>query len=182
MQNNTLQNQTNPEYQNPAEKNLLRNKLIDEMKKVFSPDTRRINHALSVLDFSEKIQAIESGDALVVTAAAIFHDIGIHEAERKYNSSAGKYQEIEGPPIAEKILNENALPIDAIKHICKIIANHHSAKDIDTKEFRIIWDADNIVNLREELTETSRKQIQHIIDERFKTKTGYKIATEILIR
>jgi hypothetical protein len=182
MQSYTRQNLTYPKHQNPDENDLLRNKLIDEMKKVFGLDTRRINHALSVLDFSEKIQAIEGGDALIVRAAAIFHDIGIHEAERKYGSSAGKYQEIEGPPIAEKILKENALPAQAIEHISKIIANHHSAKDIDTKEFRIIWDVDNIVNLREELTEKSRDQIQHIIDKRFKTKTGYKIAKELLIK
>ena len=81
-------------------------KLIDEMKGVFGGDTRRIEHALAVLDFAERIYAIEGGDALVIKAAAILHDIGILEAERKYNSSAGKYQEIEGPSIADGILKK----------------------------------------------------------------------------
>jgi HD superfamily phosphodiesterase len=83
--------------------------LTDEKKKVFGTDKRRIEHALTVLDYAERIRTVGGGDALVVRAAAILHDIGIHEAERKYGSSAGKYQQIEGPPIAEKILRKSCL-------------------------------------------------------------------------
>ena len=156
-------------------------KLIDEMKNVFGSDTRRIEHALSVLDYAEQMQAIEGGDALVVKASAILHDIGIHEAERKYNSYVGKYQEIEGPPIADGILKRHDIPIDTIEHICKIVANHHSAKDIDTREFRIVWDADNIVNLQEEADGFNTEKILRIVEKRFKTKTGYRIAKELLV-
>jgi HD superfamily phosphohydrolase YqeK len=154
-------------------------KLIEEMKNVFGGDTRRINHALSVLDFAEKIQAAEGGDALVVKAAAVLHDIGIQQAERKYNSNAGKYQEIEGPPIARDILEKCEISQEAIEHICKIIANHHSAKNIDTLEFRIIWDADNIVNLRDEPESFGKEKIQKIVEKRFKTETGRKTAQEL---
>ena len=157
-------------------------KLIEEMKKVFGLDTRRIEHALAVLDFAEKIQAAEGGDALVVKASAILHDIGIHEAERKYGSAAGKYQEIEGPPIAADIMKRCGLSADAIEHICKIVANHHSAKDIDTIEFRIIWDADNLVNLQEETEDFDTDKIRRVAEKRFKTKTGYSIAGELLIK
>ncbi len=157
-------------------------KLIDEMKKVFGRDAKRIEHALSVLDFAEKIQAAEGGDALVVKASAILHDIGIHEAERKYGSSAGKYQEIEGPPTAADIMKRCALPADAIEHICKIVANHHSAKNIDTIEFRIVLDADNLVNLQEETEVFGIDEIRGIVEKRFKTKTGYSIAGELLIK
>jgi len=157
-------------------------KLINEMKKVFGRDTKRINHALSVLDFAEKIQATEGGDALVVKASAILHDIGILEAERKYGSSAGKYQEIEGPPIAEQILHKHGIPPEVIEHICRIIANHHSAGDIDTTEFRIIWDADNLINLQEELKDAGRQRIEKVINKVFKTSTGRRMALEHLIK
>lgn len=160
----------------------MREELINKMKNVFGADTKRINHTLSVLDFAEKIQAAEGGDALVVKASAILHDIGIHEAKRKYNSSAGKYQEIEGPPIAEKILKSCNIPAETIEHICRIIANHHTAKDIDTMEFRIIWDADNLVNLREELKDATRERIEKIIKKVFKTSTGHRMASELLIK
>ena len=160
----------------------MREELINKMKNVFGADTKRINHTLSVLDFAEKIQAAEGGDALVVKASAILHDIGIHEAERKYNSSAGKYQEIEGPPVAKRILKSCDIPSGTIEHICRIITNHHTAKDIDTTEFRIIWDADNIVNFQEELEDASRERIEKIIKKVFKTNTGHRMASEFLIK
>ena len=109
-----------------------RDELINAMKTHFKREQRRIEHALAVLGYAEQIQSIEGGDPLIVRAAAIFHDIGIHEAERKYGSSTGKYQEIEGPRIAEDILKKYDIPAETIEHICRIVANHHSAKDIDT--------------------------------------------------
>jgi hypothetical protein len=159
----------------------MRDKLIYEMKKVFSEDKKRIEHALAVLDYAEKIQANEGGDSLIVKAAAILHDIGIHEAERKHGSSAGRYQEIEGPPIAEEILKRYNLDAETIEHICKIIANHHSIKNIDTTEFRIILDADRLVNISEDYPYASRDKLQKIIDNKFKTHEGSRIAKELFL-
>lgn len=161
--------------------NVIRDKLIDEMKKLFGEDHKRIEHALSVLSYAEQIQASEGGDPLVVKAAAILHDIGIHEAERKYGSPAPKYQEIEGPPIAEKILKNYRLSDEVIGHICKIIANHHSAKDIDTIEFRCVWDADWLVNIPEEYKDKNKEQLQVIIDKVFKTSKGREMAIELFV-
>ena len=128
---------------------IIRDKLIDEMKMIFGQDQKRIDHALDVLDYAERIQAVEGGDPLVVKTAAILHDIGIHQAECKYGSSAGKFQEIEGPIIARGIFAKYDLGKETVEHICKIIANHHSAKNIDTVEFRCVWDADWLVNIQE---------------------------------
>ncbi|MFC1737453.1 HD domain-containing protein [Planctomycetota bacterium] len=163
------------------EAKIMRERLIREMKNVFGNDQKRIDHALTVLNYAEQIQAADTGDPLVVKAAAILHDIGIHEAERKYNSSAGKYQEIEGPPIARKILAKYDLDETVIEHVCKIIANHHSAKGIDTLEFRILWEADRLVNIPEELSGASKEKLKEIIDKTFKTAKGHQIATELFI-
>lgn len=160
----------------------VRQKLINEMKKVFGRDEKRIKHALAVLDYAERIQAVEGGDPLVVKAAGILHDIGIHEAERKHGSPAGKYQEIEGPPIAEEILKRHDIPQETIEHVCKIIANHHSAKDIDTKEFRILWDADRLVNIQEDFPDASTEKLEGIIDKTFKTAKGREIAMESFLK
>jgi len=156
-------------------------RLIDRMKQVFGTDKKRIDHALTVLNYAERIQAEEGGEPLIVKAAAILHDIGIHQAAQKYDSSAGKYQEIEGPPIARGILDEHKVDEAAIEHICKIIANHHSDKDIDTIEFRCVWDADWLVNIPEEMSGADKDKIRHTIDTVFKTDTGRKIAVETLL-
>lgn len=159
----------------------IREKLINEMKDVFGKDEKRIKHALAVLDYSEKIHSSEDGDNFVITAAAILHDIGIHEAEKRYNSPAGKYQEIEGPLIAKRILRKYNVDEQKIEHICKIIANHHSAKDIDTIEFRAVWDADWLINMAEYNGSVNKNELLRIITKRFKTDRGRQMAIEIYI-
>jgi len=160
----------------------IRDRLIDEMKGIFGQDEKRIEHALAVLGYAEQIQATEGGDPLVVKAAAILHDIGIPEAERKYNSSAGKYQEIEGPPIAEELLRKHDISGEAVEHICRIIANHHSARAIDTMEFRIVWDADWLVNIPADFPNASEQTLQKIVNRVFKTHEGHKIAKELFLK
>lgn len=155
--------------------------IIEEMKKYFGDDSRRIAHAMAVLGWAEKIMKKEGGSEFVVKSAAALHDIGIHEAERKHKSSAGIYQEIEGPPIARKILKGHGADEEDIGHICEIVANHHSAKNIDTKEFRIIWDADWMVNLPDEFDISDKEHIRKLIMNIFKTETWQKIAIELYL-
>ncbi len=154
----------------------LKQTIINEMTDVFGDDTKRINHALKVLDYAQQIQLTEGGDEQVVIPAAILHDIGIHKAQEKYNSCAGKYQEIEGPPIARPILQRHNLPPEKIEHICKIIAHHHNGRDIDTIEFRIIWDADWLVNIPDEYPNANKNKLKQLIERVFKTQTGKKLA------
>lgn len=158
---------------------VLRDKLIDDMKQVFKDDQKRIDHALAVLNYAEQIQRVEGGNPLVVKAAAILHDIGIISAEHKHGSSAAKFQEIEGPAIAGKILKIHNVNSDEIEHICKIIANHHSAKDIDTVEFGIVWDADWLVNIPIDYADAGDEKLSDIINNMFKTKTGSQIARQL---
>ena len=162
--------------------NIMRDRLIWEMKKVFEGDNKRIEHALAVLNYAEQILSEHKANPLIVTAAAILHDIGIHEAESKHGSSAGKYHEIEGPPIAEKILNSNGIDDKATEHICRIVGSHHSAKDIDTPEFRCIWDADWLVNLPEVIQDKSKEQLEKIIERTFKTAKGLEMAKARFIK
>ena len=158
------------------ETNSLSQRLIEEMKTVFGSDRRRIDHALAVLHYADMIQEAEGGNPLVVKAAAVLHDIGIHEAERKHGSAAGRYQEIEGPPIAEGILEKLEVDADTIQHVCRIVGSHHSAGDVDTQEFRVIWDADWLVNIPEDHAGLSPEKQAALVARVFKTATGRKIA------
>jgi len=161
----------------------IREELIARMRSVFGDDSRRVEHALSVLRYAEAIGA-DSPDACdqVVIAAAILHDIGIHAAERTHGSPAGRYQEIEGPPIAREILEAMDFDAARIDHVCRIVANHHSARDIDTLEFRIIWDADWLVNIPDECDTSDVQSTSELIDKVFKTLKGRTIAKELFLR
>lgn len=157
-------------------------RIIDRMKATFGGDQPRIDHAMSVLDYAEQIM----GDAadvsgLVVRAAAVLHDIGIVEAEKIHGSAAGKWQELEGPPIARRILTELEVDRAVIDHVCRIVANHHSARDIDTPEFRIIWDADWLVNIATTYDTTDTAKMARLIDRIFRTDEGKRIAKSIFL-
>ena len=80
--------------------------------------------------------------------------------------ATGKYQESEGPAIAEEIMKKYDISTEVLEHVCKIIANHHSAKEIDTIEFRVIWDADWLVNIPADFPDASEEELQEIIDKR----------------
>jgi predicted HD phosphohydrolase len=163
----------------------LKIKLIAEMKKVFGSDARRTAHALKVLEQAENIMDTEKTDPVVVVAAAILHDIGILAAEEKHGSSAGAYQEIEGPPIARAILEnldiQPSVSPERIRHTRRIIANHHSARDADGPEFDIIWDADHIVNLAEKKKGRSPEELTAYIDKVFRSETGKKLAKDMYV-
>lgn len=108
----------------------------------------------------------------ILEISAILHDIGIKESEKKYNSSAGNYQELEGPPVAKKLLEEYSLHSDAIDRICLLIGNHHSYHKLSGIDFQILIEADFLVNIFEENYTAS--QIEALKDKYFKTKTGIK--------
>jgi HD superfamily phosphodiesterase len=146
--------------------------ILAEVKNTFGPDERRVRHALDVLDYAEKILSVEKGDPLVVRAAALLHDIGIREAERVHGSAAGKFQELEGPPIARRILEHLGVDKERTDHIARIVGSHHSAAGIDTAEFRIIWDADRLANIPEECAGKTLDQALSFVRRAYRTDTG----------
>jgi hypothetical protein len=151
-------------------------KLIRAMKAEFGTDQARISHALRVLDHAEHIMHHEKATPKIVIAAALLHDIGIQEAERKHGSSGARYQELEGPPIARRVLESLDFEEAEIDHICRIVGSHHSAGDIDTVEFRTIWDADLIVNMGAKEVKVDPAHLDAFIEKRFRTEAGKKIA------
>lgn len=160
----------------------MKQQLIDAMRATFGTDQRRIEHALAVLEYAERILEEEpAADRLTVVAAALLHDIGIQEAERLYGSSAPPYQEELGPPIARSILMPLGIPGEVVEHACRIVGSHHSARDIDTVEFRIIWDADWLVNIPDEYGHLDSAQLLEMVAKVFRTQGGRNIARTTLL-
>jgi hypothetical protein len=156
--------------------------IMADMIRYFDGDVRRINHALKVHSFAQIIASeskIEDQKKGIVSIAAILHDIGIKEAERKYNSSSGKYQEIEGPPIARQILSPYHLDPDHIERICFLIGNHHTYRAIDDIDFQILVEADFLVNIFED--SMSPESVRNIKEKIFKTESGTRIFTEMYL-
>ncbi|RCX21051.1 hypothetical protein DFR58_101261 [Anaerobacterium chartisolvens] len=150
--------------------------VIFKMIGYFKEDARRIGHALKVYGFACAIagqEGMSCGEARTLQLAAVLHDIGIREAERKFNSTAGKYQEMEGPPIAEKILAECGVEDEVAGRTCFLVGNHHSYTKIDGLDFQILVEADFIVNIQEDGMD--KDIVKSIRDKYFKTSAGKNI-------
>jgi len=147
--------------------------LIQKAIEFDSGDARRIQHFLKVYQFAALIGTLEKISAAqqeVLDAAAILHDIGIHAAEEKYGSSAGNYQEIEGPAIAHQILDEFSCSPQFIARVCFLIVHHHTYNQVDGVDYQILIEADFLVNAYEDnLTSSAIKTAAARL---FKTKNG----------
>jgi len=164
--------------------NLLKDRVAIEMKKYFKKDFRRIGHATKVARYAERIGKSEGGNMAVILASAYLHDIGIHEAERKYNSTAARYQEEEGPPIANEILTRLGAKAELIAEVCDIVGHHHHPRDEETVNFKVLYDSDLIVNLEENHTEKPMvaDQLEKIIRKSFLTESGTREARKVLLK
>ena len=162
---------------------LLKDRVALEMKRYFGRDFRRIAHATKVARYAEQIVKAERGDPAVVLAAAYLHDIGIKEAERKFNSTAARYQEEEGPPIAREILTGLGARPELIEEVCDIIGHHHHPRDPETVNYKCLYDADLIVNLEENHREQPivPERLARVIEKSFFTERGKGLAKEVFM-
>jgi len=172
-----------PEGMKSSPEQILKDRVAVNMKRYFGTDFKRIKHAARVAHYAEEINKYEQADPAVVLISAYLHDIGIKESERKFGSSAPKYQHQEGPPIARKILTELKANSELIDEVCDIIGHHHTPREDETANFRVVYDADLIVNLEEEHKKSPKpkEHLEKIIKKSFLTPTGSKIAGEIFL-
>ncbi len=163
---------------------LLKDRVAIEMKKYFGRDFKRIGHASKVARYAERLGREEGANLAVVLAAAYLHDIGIKESERKYNSTAAKYQEQEGPPIARGILEKLGAREELIDEVCDIVGHHHHPRDDETTNFKALYDADMLVNLEEKYEEGEKRPseaLERVIEKAFLTESGKRLAYEVLL-
>jgi hypothetical protein len=67
---------------------------------------------------------------------------------------------------------------EIINEVCEIIAHHHTPNIIDTPNFKILWDADLITNIKEEGITLNEQKIKKL----FKTDEGKKIAEREVLK
>lgn len=174
---------TLPEEFLEQKEDLLKDRVAIEMKRYFKNDFKRIGHATRVARHAECINRAEGGNPAVVLCAAYLHDIGIVLAEKKYNSSAARYQEQEGPAVAREILERLGARAPLVDEVCDIVGHHHHPREEETLNFSVLYDADLIANLEDARKENgiSPEKIERIIAEKFLTAAGREEARKTLL-
>lgn len=147
--------------------------VINAMIEYYAGDTRRIAHFIKVYGFAKAIGELENIPTdmqNILEVAAIVHDIGIKVSEKKYHSSAGNYQQIEGPPIASEMLTKLGYSENLIDRVCYLIAHHHTYQNMDGLDYQILVEADFLVNIDED--QMDLPAINSVRQKIFKTQAG----------
>jgi HD superfamily phosphodiesterase len=142
----------------------------------YAGDPKRISHFLKVHGLAKTIGELEGLDERtqhVLEVAALTHDIGIKVSEERYGNCAGHHQEIEGPPIARKMLEQLDLDSRVIDRVCWLIAHHHTYDAIVSIDHQVLVEADLLVNIVED--GLSEPAVDSIREKVFRTRTGIEL-------
>lgn len=152
------------------------NNLLDEMINYYGGDPKRIQHFIKVHSFANLIAEHENLDAktkLTLEIAALLHDIGIKIAEEKFGNCNGKLQEQEGPKVAEPLMQRLNIDDSIQARVLYLIAHHHTYNNIDGIDYQILVEADFLVNLYE--NSSNSEAINSAYNSIFKTESGRTI-------
>ena len=70
---------------------------------------------------------------------------------------------------------------DVIDEVCQIIAHHHSPGKVNTLNFGVLYDADWLVNLKDEFDTSDREKLDKIIEKVFLTESGKELARKVYL-
>ena len=149
--------------------------LIEKIIEFEGRNPHQVGHFLKVLGYAKTIGELEGlpeETQFILETSAIMHDIGIKPSREKYDSSAGKYQELEGPGVAQPILKELGYTEPVIERVCYLIAHHHTYTGIDGLDYQILVEADFLVNLEKD--DKTGQLTQNVYEDIFKTESGKK--------
>jgi putative nucleotidyltransferase with HDIG domain len=175
---------TLPEEFVAQQEDLLKDRVAVEMKRYFATDFKRIGHAGRVARYAEKIGKKEKANLAVVLCAAYLHDIGIKNAQKKHGSAEARYQHMEGPPVAAEILEKLGAKQELVEEVCDIIAHHHHPGPDETINFKVVYDADMLANMKEcqGKNEIDANTLSAKIHRVYLTDAGKNLAEQTLIQ
>ena len=142
----------------------------------------RAQHLLKVYGFARHIAVLEGmaeETRQTLEAAALVHDIGIKPSLEKYGSSAGEYQEKEGPEAARPMLEKLGFPQEMRERVCWLVGHHHTYHDIDGADYQILVEADFLVNLYE--GNAGEREIRAAREKIFRTGAGTKMLDNLFL-
>lgn len=139
----------------------------------YENDPRRIQHFLKVHTLARLIgqgEGLEARTQATLEAAALVHDIGIRPAEERFGRSTPRLQEELGPPAAEAMLKGLGFPEGMVRRVCFLVGHHHTYHSIQGEDYRILVEADFLVNLYED--GAGREEAEAVLEQIFRTGTG----------
>lgn len=157
--------------------------VIQKMIEFYNSNLHDIDHFLKVWAFAKTIGELERLDGhtlYILEFAAITHDIACPLCREKYNNTNGKNQELESLPLLEEFFDEFSLCEEDKSRIFRLVSHHHTYFEVDGPDYRILLEADFIVNAGE--SEFSKNAIKNALNKIFRTYSGKKILSDIFLK
>jgi HD superfamily phosphodiesterase len=112
----------------------------------------RAQHFIKVYALAKAIgeaEALPPETQYTLELAALLHDVGIRPCLEQTGHCTPREQEAEGARVAAPMLS--ALGVDAATadRVCFLIAHHHTTAGVDGLDWRILLEADYLVNAHE---------------------------------
>ena len=155
-------------------------KLFEKMVEHDGGNAHRIQHFTKVHAFARWIglaEGLDEGTRYILESAALVHDIGIKAALSQYGSAAGKYQEKEGEKLASQMLQALKYPPEVVERVAYLVGHHHTYSDINGEDYRILVEADFLVNMHEGAM--AKETVAQTMEKMFRTKTGIALCKKM---
>lgn len=150
--------------------------MITKMIDFYQGSLHDINHFIKVWTYAKTIGELEHLDAdtqFILEAAAVVHDIACPLCREKYGNADGKHQEAESPALLYEFLKDSGLSAAQIDRIVYLVSHHHTLDHIEGIDYRILIEADYIVNADE--SNYSAENIANFDKNYFKTHAGHSL-------
>ena len=156
---------------------------IRKMVDFYNGNRHDTEHFLKVWAYAKTIGEQENLDEKtqrILELAAVSHDIACPLCREKYGNANGKKQELESPPLVKNFLEELGVEGDEAERITWLVAHHHTYTGVDGLDYRILLEADFIVNAGE--SEFPLSAIKNAYSQIFETATGKSLLKSIYLR
>ena len=156
------------------------NAVMQKMLAFSDGNLHDICHFLKVYAYARTIgegEGLDSETQETLEIAAIVHDIACPLCREKYGCTNGVYQQREGMPLTDELLKDTGVSDEMRKRVVYLVGHHHTLENVDGIDYRILLEADFLVNADEEgLTREQTENGKRVI---FRTETGLKLLKTI---
>ena len=141
-----------------------------------------INHFLKVWAYAKTIGESEKLDApteFILETSALVHDIACPLCRVKYSNTDGKNQERESDALVRSFLADTGLSEAQISRVAYIVSHHHTYTNVDGIDYRILLEADYLVNADE--SSFTKENILNALDKIYVTESGKNLLRTIYL-
>lgn len=151
----------------------MKEKIINKMIDFYRGNKSDVRHFLKVYAYAQtigRLEALDKDTQDTLEIAAIVHDIACPVCREKYGNTNGKHQEEESEALLRIFLSEFSLPSGMEERIIYLVTHHHTYTDVDGMDYRILLEADYLVNADEsQYTEEAIRKFRKNV---FRTQSG----------